>query len=34
MLSKMRHSLLNWLKGRLLSMAILGTLWTGALYVK
>jgi predicted PurR-regulated permease PerM len=31
-LSKMRHSLLNWLKGRLLSMAILGTLWTGALY--
>jgi predicted PurR-regulated permease PerM len=32
-LSKMRHSLLNWLKGRLLSMAILGTLWTGALYV-
>ncbi len=32
-LSKMRHSLLNWLKGRLLSMAILGTLWTGALFV-
>jgi predicted PurR-regulated permease PerM len=31
-LSKIRHSLLNWLKGRLLSMAILGTLWTGALY--
>lgn len=32
-LSKTRRGLLNWLKGRLLSMAIVGTLWTGALYL-
>lgn len=32
-LSKARRGLLNWLKGRLLSMAIVGTLWTGALYL-
>ena len=32
-LSKARRGLLNWLKGRLLSMAIVGILWTGALYV-
>ncbi len=32
-LSKTRSSLLNWLKGRLLSMAVIGILWTGALYV-
>ena len=32
-LSKARRGLLNWLKGRLLSMAIVGLLWTGALYL-
>lgn len=32
-LSKMRESLLNWLKGRLLSMAIVALLWTVALYL-
>ncbi len=32
-LSKTRSSLLDWLKGRLLSMAVIGVLWTGALYV-
>lgn len=32
-LSKARRGLLNWLKGRLLSMAIVGALWTGALYL-
>ncbi len=32
-LSKARRGLLNWLKGRLLSMAIVGVLWTGALYL-
>lgn len=31
-LSKIRRNLLNWLKGRLLSMAIVGVLWTVALY--
>lgn len=31
-LSKMRRSLLNWLKGRLLSMAVVGVLWTITLY--
>ncbi len=29
----MRESLLDWLKGRLLSMAIVGVLRTGALYL-
>jgi predicted PurR-regulated permease PerM len=32
-LSEVRRSLLNWLKGRLLSMAAVGILWTVALYV-
>lgn len=32
-LSRVRRGLLNWLKGRLLSMAIVGVLWTGALYL-
>ncbi len=32
-LSIMRGSLLRWLKGRLLSMAMIGVLWTGALYL-
>ncbi len=32
-LSKVRHNLLNWLKGRLLAMAIVGVLWTIALYI-
>ncbi len=32
-LSKTRSSLLDWLKGRLLSMGVIGVLWTGALYV-
>ena len=32
-LSIMRVSLLRWLKGRLLSMAMVGVLWTGALYL-
>ncbi len=32
-LQKARHGLLNWLKGRLLSMAIVGVLWTSALYL-
>ena len=32
-LSEVRRSLLNWLKGRLLSMAAVGVLWTVALYV-
>lgn len=32
MLSKMRRNLLDWLKGRLISMAVIAVLWTGALY--
>lgn len=32
-LSEVRRSLLSWLKGRLLSMAAVGVLWTVALYV-
>jgi predicted PurR-regulated permease PerM len=32
-LSIMHRSLLQWLKGRLLSMAMVGVLWTGALYL-
>jgi predicted PurR-regulated permease PerM len=32
-LSKMRHGLLNWLKGRLLSMTAVGVLWSGVLYL-
>jgi predicted PurR-regulated permease PerM len=32
-LSIMRASLLRWLKGRLLSMAMVGVLWTVALYL-
>ncbi len=33
MLPKIRSGLLNWLMGRLLSMAIIGALWTAVLYV-
>ncbi len=32
-LSKVRRNLLNWLKGRILSMALVGVLWTVALYL-
>ncbi len=32
-LSKMRRNLLNWLKGRILSMALVGVLWTIVLYL-
>ncbi len=32
-LSKMRRNLLNWLKGRILSMALVGILWTVVLYL-